>query len=107
VGLGSIEDAQRTVGLLANLGSHAPVINGTVIEMTVDQGPEAAMASLRALDQAGITPSAFALREPSLDDVFLALTGRRTEPETEPEAAEPQEGGKRRRSATTGAGAPS
>ncbi len=41
------------------------------------------MASLRSLDQAGIVPSTFTLREPSLDDVFLALTGRRTEDETE------------------------
>ena len=38
---------------------------------------------LRSLDQAGHRPTAFTLREPSLDDVFLALTGRRTEDETE------------------------
>ena len=60
-----------------------PAVNGTVVEVTVDQGPEAAMASLRSLDQAGIVPTTFTLREPSLDDVFLALTGRRTEDETE------------------------
>jgi ABC-2 type transport system ATP-binding protein len=107
VGLGSIEDAQRTVGLLEALGSHPPVINGTVIEMTVDQGPEAAMASLRALDQAGITPAAFALREPSLDDVFLALTGRRTEEEAEPDGSDPPGGGRRGRGAAVGAGGPS
>jgi daunorubicin resistance ABC transporter ATP-binding subunit len=107
VGLGSIEDARRTVGLLDDLGPHSPAINGTVVEVTVDQGPEAAMASLRALDQAGITPAAFALREPSLDDVFLALTGRRTEEETEPGADAPREGGRRQRGTTTPAGAPS
>jgi ABC-2 type transport system ATP-binding protein len=79
VGLSSLEDAQRTVGLLAALGPHVPVLNGTVVEVTVDQGAEAAMASLRSLDQEDIVPSAFTLREPSLDDVFLALTGRRAE----------------------------
>jgi ABC-2 type transport system ATP-binding protein len=79
VGLSSLEDAQRTVGLLAVLGPHVPVLNGTVVEVTVDQGAEAAMASLRSLDQEDIVPSAFTLREPSLDDVFLALTGRRAE----------------------------
>jgi ABC-2 type transport system ATP-binding protein len=83
VGLGSLEDASRTVALLAELGPHVPAINGTVVEVTVDQGPEEAMASLRSLDQEGITPTAFTLREPSLDDVFLALTGRRAEEETE------------------------
>jgi daunorubicin resistance ABC transporter ATP-binding subunit len=83
IGLHSIEDAQRTAGLLDAIGSHAPSVNGKVVEMTVDTGPEAAMASLRSLDRDGITPATFALREPSLDDVFLALTGRRAEEEDE------------------------
>jgi hypothetical protein len=73
------------------------VINGTVVEVTVDDGPAAAMASLRALDQASITPAAFTLREPSLDDVFLALTGRRTEEEDEPEGGDPPTRGRGRR----------
>jgi oleandomycin transport system ATP-binding protein len=37
------------------------------------------MEALRSLDRQGIVPTAFTLREPSLDDVFLALTGRRAE----------------------------
>jgi hypothetical protein len=41
------------------------------------------MEALRSLDQQGIVPTAFALREPSLDDVFLALTGRRAEVDEE------------------------
>jgi ABC-2 type transport system ATP-binding protein len=31
---------------------------------------------LRSLDANGITPATLAVREPSLDDVFLVLTGR-------------------------------
>ncbi len=81
VGLGSIDDAARTAPLLNFLGSHTAQVNGTVVEVTVDDGPTTAMAALRSLDQAGIVPTAFTLREPSLDDVFLALTGRRTEDE--------------------------
>jgi daunorubicin resistance ABC transporter ATP-binding subunit len=109
VGLSSIEDARRTAGLLGAIGSHAPTVNGTVVEMTVDSGPEAAMASLRSLDQEGITPAAFALREPSLDDVFLALTGRRAEEERE-EADDSQDGWHREReaaAASAGTGGPS
>jgi ABC-2 type transport system ATP-binding protein len=34
---------------------------------------------LRRLDDAGVQPTAVALREPSLDDVFLALTGHAAE----------------------------
>jgi ABC-2 type transport system ATP-binding protein len=37
---------------------------------------------VRLLDRAGVAFSGLALHEPTLDDVFLALTGRRTEHET-------------------------
>jgi ABC-2 type transport system ATP-binding protein len=83
VGLATTDDASKTAALLDALGPHAPVVNGTVVEVTVDEGPTSAMAGLRSLDQGGIIPTAFTLREPSLDDVFLALTGRRTEDESE------------------------
>ena len=39
--------------------------------------------------------SGLALREPSLDDVFLSLTGHKTEAETEAER-EARKGGRRR-----------
>jgi ABC-2 type transport system ATP-binding protein len=79
VGLRDLDDAAATVAVLAAVGSHAPNVNGRVIEVTVDHGPRSAMEALRSLDHQGIVPTAFALREPSLDDVFLALTGRRAE----------------------------
>jgi hypothetical protein len=37
------------------------------------------MAAVRILDNAGIMPVNLGLRQPSLDDVFLALTGRNTD----------------------------
>jgi len=83
VGLDSFDDARRTTELFASLGTHTPMVNGSVVEVTVDDGPSSAMAGLRLLDQAGVVPTAFTLREPSLDDVFLGLTGRRAEDETE------------------------
>ena len=45
----------------------------------MDDGPRVAMEVLRLLDQHALVPTTFRLREPSLDDVFLALTGKRTE----------------------------
>jgi hypothetical protein len=90
-----LDNARTTAGLFAALGSHTPMLNGTVVEVTVDSGPESAMAGLRSLDQAGIVPTTFTLREPSLDDVFLALTGRRTEDETE-STDDPGTAGRRR-----------
>ena len=96
VGLASLEDAARTSAVLATVGSHAPVANGTVVEVTVDQGPQAAMEALRSLDTQGVTPVSFTLREPSLDDVFLALTGRKTEDDGPDAAAGGAGGGKAR-----------
>jgi ABC-2 type transport system ATP-binding protein len=98
VGLDTIDHAHRTAELLGSLGSHTPTVNGTLVEVTVDDGPASAMSGLRSLDQAGITPTAFTLREPSLDDVFLELTGRRAEDEDEAEQTEDPEKKRRSRS---------
>jgi ABC-2 type transport system ATP-binding protein len=54
-------------------------IDGTVIEATVSNGPAAAADALRRIDAAQITLAGLALREPSLDDVFLSLTGHKAE----------------------------
>jgi len=88
VQLASIDDARRTGIILGGLGSHDVLVNGTLAEVTVDNGPQAAMIGLRALDAEGIIPQTFNLREPSLDDVFLSLTGHRTEAEAEATADE-------------------
>jgi ABC-2 type transport system ATP-binding protein len=83
VGFADVDDAVRTKALLSGVGPHVPAVNGTMVELTVDDGPASAMESLRLLDRDGLSPVTFALREPSLDDVFLALTGHRTEDETD------------------------
>ena len=96
VGLPVIDDAARTATILDTLGPHTSLVNGTVVEVTVDNGPQAAMIALRALDAEGIAPQTFNLREPSLDDVFLSLTGHRSE-EAEQENADSDDGGLSRR----------
>jgi ABC-2 type transport system ATP-binding protein len=42
---------------------------------------------LRQLDSRGLAPDTLAVRDPSLDDVFLSLTGRVAESEPAQEAA--------------------
>jgi daunorubicin resistance ABC transporter ATP-binding subunit len=96
VGLSSVEDAKRTGTILDSLGPHAALVSGTLVEVTVDNGPQAAMLGLRSLDTEGITPTTFNLREPSLDDVFLSLTGHRTE-EEDVDDGDGEQGSKRRR----------
>jgi ABC-2 type transport system ATP-binding protein len=46
------------------------------LRLTVDRGEEALPVLLRALDGAGIMLSAISVARPTLDDVFLTLTGR-------------------------------
>jgi len=46
------------------------------LRLTVDHGEEALPALLRVLDAAGITITAISMARPTLDDVFLTLTGR-------------------------------
>ncbi len=79
VGLSDASVAQRAALLLAEAGTKAPSVVGSVVELPVDDGPKAALEVLRLLDQNELVPTIFRLREPSLDDVFLSITGRPTE----------------------------
>ena len=72
-------DADRAIGLIADLSSKPPNEEGTVIELTVDRGPASAADALRRIDGAGIELVGLQLREPSLDDVFLNLTGHKAQ----------------------------
>jgi ABC-type multidrug transport system ATPase subunit len=70
---------ERAVGLLT------PVVDGKVeregehLRITTNTGPSALVEILRTLDASGLEPQSLTVREPSLDDVFLALTGRHAE----------------------------
>ena len=79
----STEAAARGAELLRAVAGTAVIVEGTVVEYPVDGGPAAAADALRRLDGAGIELAGLVVREPSLDDVFLSLTGHRAEDETE------------------------
>jgi daunorubicin resistance ABC transporter ATP-binding subunit len=79
IGFVDEQTARRAQSALAQVAARAAHVVGTSLELTVDGGPRVAMDALRLLDQAAIEPTGFTLREPSLDDVFLALTGRDAE----------------------------
>jgi ABC-2 type transport system ATP-binding protein len=75
----TVADAQRGADLVRNLGTSTPTVEGTVVDLPVDGGPAAAADALRLIDGAGLSLAGLAVREPSLDDVFLHLTGHRAE----------------------------
>lgn len=62
----------------ARAAGRAPIVDGTLITVPAN-GTETLTQVVRALDSAGIAAHSLQFREPSLDDVFLALTGRATE----------------------------
>jgi len=75
--LHSTTDAKRAGELVADLSDRAVRVEGTVVELNVTAGPSSAADALRRVDAQGIVVAGLALREPSLDDVFLTLTGHR------------------------------
>jgi hypothetical protein len=49
-----------------------------LVQLKATNGAKVLTESLRLLDGEGLEPATIAVREPSLDDVFLALTGHAT-----------------------------
>jgi daunorubicin resistance ABC transporter ATP-binding subunit len=79
LGLPEAPLAARAQELLAPAGVGSPELEGTTIRLTSGNGARVLVDALRTLEAAGLVPATVAVREPSLDDVFLALTGRHAE----------------------------
>ncbi|WP_164700059.1 ATP-binding cassette domain-containing protein [Modestobacter sp. KNN46-3] len=69
--------AGQVAALMAALpGAEAPQVDGTRVVGRAPNGGAALVALVRELDAAGIAVAGIESRRPSLDDVFLGLTGR-------------------------------
>jgi hypothetical protein len=79
VGFGDERAAFRALGVVAAFGVRPPRHTGHVVQLEVVDGARTLVQTLRALDGEGLDPLEISVREPSLDDVFLALTGRPAE----------------------------
>jgi ABC-2 type transport system ATP-binding protein len=71
---GSVADAHKLLEAQP-IVRDASVLEGE-LRLAVEHGEEALPALLRVLDGAGITINSISLARPTLDDVFLTLTGR-------------------------------
>ncbi|HEX6417765.1 MAG TPA: ATP-binding cassette domain-containing protein, partial [Acidimicrobiales bacterium] len=71
--------ALQAAGQIRSRLALEPQVEGSALELPVDDGPRALVEVLRVLDDAGLAPTGLTVREPSLDDVFLSLTGHRAE----------------------------
>ncbi|MDQ1698528.1 MAG: type transport system ATP-binding protein [Frankiaceae bacterium] len=73
----------KAVEAIAKVGDGPPTVTGLDISVAVgSRGSEALLDVVRRLDAAGIAVSGLGIRRPSLDDVFLALTGHVAEEES-------------------------
>src|SRR5438105_3517933 len=85
LGMGDGSVAARAEALIDRMEGVRAEREGSTIRITSDDGARALIDVLRALDGDGLTPGTLTVREPSLDDVFLALTGRHVETDPAPD----------------------
>jgi ABC-2 type transport system ATP-binding protein len=92
----TVENADISVAqaIVARVSGHATHLDLRTISAPVQTGSVALMETLRALDDAKIHPLDIGLKRPSLDDVFLSLTGHVAE-ETVQEPVKKKRGGKK------------
>ena len=79
VGLADDRQAAQASDALFRFAVATPVREGTLVRFEVENGPKVLLQVLGELEGRSLTPVSVALREPSLDDVFLAITGHHVE----------------------------
>ncbi|WP_433283807.1 ATP-binding cassette domain-containing protein [Micromonospora sp. CA-244673] len=80
-------DLDPAVRALARIGAETPVVDqgSLMASVAVDAGPERLREALRQVGELGVHVEEVGLRRPTLDEVFLSLTGP-----AEPRGGEPQ-----------------
>jgi len=78
-----LDEAVQSVSRLSDVSPHADAATGRVTVSVGNRGSRALVETVRLLDGLQIEPDALALRRPSLDDVFLAVTGHAAESDGE------------------------
>jgi len=88
-------DIAKTQEIFSRISTSAIHTDIRTISAPVTTGSIALMDALRSLDEAKIHPLDIALKRPSLDDVFLSLTGHVAEDEVVAQPAKKKRGGKK------------
>jgi ABC-2 type transport system ATP-binding protein len=86
----SLEEADQSAAALAALApmsDEQPSADGAVVRLTVRERKGSIVEAVQRLERAGIGVDDLAVRRPTLDDVFLTLTGHAAEEREEGEEA--------------------
>lgn len=80
------DDIRVATAVLTRLGTSAPILasDGRTLTVPVDNAPVALAAALGELGSKGVIPLDAGMRRPTLDDVFLQLTGHSATSDDEP-----------------------
>jgi ABC-2 type transport system ATP-binding protein len=82
------EDAERAIGVLAAMSDEQPSLEGLTAGAPVRPRSGLIADAVRRLDAAGVAIDDISVRRPTLDDVFIALTGRSADEEPPAEMPE-------------------
>jgi len=81
------EDVDAAVRALAPMSAEPPVADDGLVKLTVRERRGVIVEAVRRLTEAGIGVDDLVIRRPTLDDVFLSLTGHVAEEKADEEAA--------------------
>src|SRR5271170_1362072 len=79
-----LADAAEAIARIGDGEPHVDKETGVIYVGVGGRGSDALVEAVRALDAAGVVTRGLTLRRPSLDDVFLTLTGHAAEEEEQP-----------------------
>ena len=81
VAVGDAEEVATAAEVLREVGVDEPDVDPVTrsVSVPIDRGTAALVEAVRKLDAAAITPTEIEIRKPTLDDVFLTLTGQPAE----------------------------
>ncbi len=81
VGFSDQDTADRAQVELCKIGLCDVEATSHVVSLKVDDGAQVVLDVVRSLDNAQLRPATLTIREPTLDDVFLSITGHPAEEE--------------------------
>jgi ABC-2 type transport system ATP-binding protein len=91
VTLDEVSNVQTAISALAPMVDDRPSCDGTLLHLPIRRARGAIAEAVRRLDRAGVGIDDIYVRRPTLDDVFLELTGHTAEEAAEDGAAQEQE----------------
>jgi ABC-2 type transport system ATP-binding protein len=81
IGFADVVSAERALTTLDPVGSSSMLPDGRTVRVNVTDGARGVLDIARITDREALVPRDFTVREPTLDDVFLSLTGHPVEPD--------------------------